>query len=175
MIAWTDAGYAGEDTKSQSGLVISWGGSIIVWRSSRQTVATLSTAEAELNAATLGWQIVEGLRYLLADFGIDVPTIKVLIDNKAALTIAMCGAAWRTRYFAVRGHRLHQEYERGRATLLHCPTKDMLADVLTKLAPAPVIQVLHDAMKGKFPHRETSLLPAKPVLMDDAGDVVPGA
>ena len=109
LIAWTDAGYAGEDTKSQSGLVISWGGSIIVWRSSRQTVATLSTAEAELNAATLGWQIVEGLRYLLADFGIDVPTIKVLIDNKAALTIAMCGAAWRTRYFAVRGHRLHQE------------------------------------------------------------------
>ena len=73
LIAWTDAGYAGADTKSQSGLVVSWGGSIIVWRSSRQTVATLSTAEAELNAATLGWQIVEGLRYLLADFGSKCP------------------------------------------------------------------------------------------------------
>ena len=62
LLAWTDAGYAGQDTKSQSGLIISWGGSIFVWRSSRQTVSTLSTAEAELNAATLGWQIVEGLR-----------------------------------------------------------------------------------------------------------------
>ena len=51
----------------------------------------------------------------------------------------------------------------------------MLADVLTKLAPAPVIQVLHDAMKGKFPHRETSLLPVQPVQMDDAGDVIPVA
>ena len=27
--AWTDAGYAGADTKSQSGLIIRWGGSII--------------------------------------------------------------------------------------------------------------------------------------------------
>ena len=61
LIAWTDAGYAGQDTESQSGLIVSWGGSIIVWRSSRQTVATLSTAEAEINAATLGWQIVGGL------------------------------------------------------------------------------------------------------------------
>ena len=56
--AWTDAGYAEADTKSQSGLIIRWGGSIIVWRSSRQTISALSTAEAELNAATLGWQIV---------------------------------------------------------------------------------------------------------------------
>ena len=159
LVAWTDAGYAGQDTKSQSGLIVSWGGSIIVWRSSKQTVATLSTAEAEVNAATLGWQIVEGLRYLLADFGLEVPKIKVMIDNKAALTITMCGAAWRTRYFAVRGHRLHQEYEMGRAELVHCPTKEMLADALTKLATAPVIQVLHEAMNGILPHCEPSSLP----------------
>ena len=55
LVAWSDAGYAGSDTKSQSGLIIAWGGSIITWRSSRQTVSTLSTAEAELNAATLSW------------------------------------------------------------------------------------------------------------------------
>jgi len=46
LVAWTDAGFAGSDTKSQNGLVITWGGSIIVWRSSRQTVSALSTAEA---------------------------------------------------------------------------------------------------------------------------------
>ena len=63
--AWTDAGYAGTDTKSQSGLIVMWGGTIITWRSSRQTVSTLSTAEAELYAAALGWQIVEGLRLLI--------------------------------------------------------------------------------------------------------------
>ena len=63
LIAWSDAGFAGTDTKSQSGLVITWGGSIITWRSSRQSVSTMSTAEAELNAAALAWQIVEGSRF----------------------------------------------------------------------------------------------------------------
>ena len=62
LVVWSDAGFAGSDTRSQSGLVIAWGGSIITWRSSRQTVSALSTAEAELNAAALAWQIVEGVR-----------------------------------------------------------------------------------------------------------------
>ena len=96
-----------------------------------------------------------------------------MIDNQAALTIAMCGAAWRTRYFAVRGHRLHQEYETGRAELVHCPTKAMLADALTKLAAAPVIQVLHEAMDGNFLHCKPQSLPVEPVPLDDAGDEVP--
>jgi hypothetical protein len=146
--AWTDAGYAGQSTRSQSGLIIMWGNSIVTWRSSKQTVDALSTAEAELNAAVLGWQIVEGLRLLLHDFGIVVPSVKVMIDNQAALTIAKCGANWRTRYFAVRGHRLHLEHECGRATLLHCPTAVMIADTLTKLASPVVIEVLHQAMQG---------------------------
>ena len=76
-------------------------------------MSSLSTAEAELNGATLGWQILEGLRLSLVAFGIILPTIAVMVDNQAALTIAKCGANWRTRYFAVRGHRLHEEHERG--------------------------------------------------------------
>ena len=168
--AWTDAGFAGSDTKSQSGLIVVWGGSLIVWRSSRQSVSALHTAEAELNAATLGWQIVEGLRILIDDFGINLPRIQVLIDNQAALTITKCGANWRTRYFAVRGHRLHEEHQIGRAELLHCPTKAMLADALTKLAPAPVIQVLHEAMRGRIIPFRVSTSPGPGNPADEAGD-----
>jgi hypothetical protein len=179
LIAWTDAGFAGADTKSQTGVVISWGGSIITWRSSRQSVSALSTAEAELNAATLGWQILEGLRLLIRDFGIVLPTITVMIDNQAALTIAKCGTNWRTRYFGVRAHRLHEEHEIGRARLSHCPTKVMLADALTKLSPAPVIQVLHDYMQGHstivskqhgLPVCKTSTTPGRALSSDEAGD-----
>ena len=77
--------------------------------------------------------------------------MKVLIDNQAALIIIKCGANWRTRYFAVRGHRLNEEHTAGRAELLHCPTKVMLADALTKLATAAVIAILHMAMYGIIP------------------------
>ena len=149
LTAWSDAGYAGPDTKSQSGMVIVFGGTIIVWRSSRQTVATLSPAEAELNAATLAWQVCEGVRLLISDLGIQIPKVRIMIDNKAALTIAECGASWRTRYFSVRGHRLHEEYTTGRASLEHCKTDVMLADALTKMAPISVVSTLHAAMHGE--------------------------
>ena len=64
-------------------------------------MSTLSTAEAELNAATLGWQIIAGMRLLVNELGFQVPSVHLLLNNKAALTIADCGASWRTRYFAV--------------------------------------------------------------------------
>ena len=63
----------------------------------------------------------------------------------------------RTRYFVVRGHRLHEEHSREAAELVHCPTLGMVADSLTKLAPASVIQVLQnlkpalpDVFSGSF-------------------------
>ena len=88
LVAWTDAGFAGTDTKSQNGLVITWGGSIVVWRSSRQTVAALSTAEAEFNSAAGGWQIIEGLRLLISELADhELESVILLVDNKAAFTI----------------------------------------------------------------------------------------
>ena len=53
--------------------------------------------------------------------------------------------------FHVRGNRLHDECVIGRASLVHCPTKIMLADALTKLAATPMIEVLLEAMKGNLP------------------------
>ena len=67
------------------------------------------------------------------------------------LTIAQCGATCRTRYFAVRGARLHEEHAAGRASLEYCKTGDMLTDALIKLTPAPVIAILHSAMHGELP------------------------
>ena len=92
MVARSDAGEAGADARQQSGLVIMWGVSIIVWRSSTQTVSTLSTVEAELNAATSAWQIFEGARLLVSDLGFQIPSVRLLLDNGASITIASCGA-----------------------------------------------------------------------------------
>ena len=170
---WTDAGYAGTNTHSQSGLVVTWAGSIIVWRSSRQSVSALSTAEAELYSATLGWQIVEGLRQLITNYGVRIARLRIFIDSQAALTIAKCGANWRTRYFAVRGHQHHEEHARGAIELLHCPTAGMVADALTKLATAPVIEVLHSAMEGLLPQHPSDA-PAAGQASRQASDVACG-
>ena len=111
LLVYSDAGFAGADTKSQNGLVIMWAGSIITWRSSRAALSALSKAEAELCAAALGWQVTKGIRYLLNTLRIFPKQVDVMIDNKAALTAASLGATWRTRYYAVRAKRLLDKVE----------------------------------------------------------------
>ena len=155
LVVYSDAGFAGADTKSQSGLVILWGGSIITWRSSKASLSALSTAEAELCAAALGWQVTEGLRYLLMTLNLHASAIRVMIDNKAALTAATLGASWRTRYYAVRAARLLEESAQEQVIISHCPTKLMVADGLTKLATAEVLEDLRRVMNGQ--HRTAAL------------------
>ena len=121
-----------------------------------------------------GWQIIEGLRHLLAELGVVVEQTQLQLDNKAALTIAECGAQWRTRYFGVRASRLHKEHTLGRVALGHSPTADMVADSLTKLAPAPVLAKLHAAMRGQLPalalRHSRSTDPGPRNSSDPAGD-----
>ena len=171
---YTDAGFAGASTKSQNGLVVLWGGSIVTWRSSRASLSALSTAEAELCSAALGWQVTEGIRYMLASLGVVVPSTTVLIDNSAALTAAQLGATWRTRYYAVRAQRLLEEGRRGTATLLYCPTLEMVADALTKLASKEVLAVFRDVMNSILPKtaraNRTSVDPGPQNSGDEAGD-----
>ena len=174
MRIYTDAGFAGPDTKSQNGMVICWGGSIITWRSSRGALSALSTAEAELCSAALGWQVGEGVRYFLSTLSIFPARLEVLIDNRAALTTASLGATWRTRYYAVRAHRLLQEHQAGKIILTYCPTKVMVADALTKLAGGEVITILLTAMDSRLPTRlpghSTSATPGPSNRGDIAGD-----
>ena len=129
LIAWSAAGYAGLNTKAQSGLFLSWAGAPLLWRSSRQTVSSLSTAEAELGAGALTWQITEGMRSLLEEWGIKLEPIKLLMDNDAAIAITEQGPNWRTRYFNVQASRIQEEILKGRIILGHEPTKTMIADL----------------------------------------------
>ena len=70
LVTWSDAGYGGVGTKAQTGVLISWGGNVMTWRSSRQSSPALSTCEAEVAAAAMAFQITEGLRFLLEEWGV---------------------------------------------------------------------------------------------------------
>ena len=149
LYVWSDAGFAGISSKSQTGILVKWGDAIILWRSSRQTVSALCTAEAELIAAALAYQVVQGLRILLEEWGLQFEASVMKVDNTAAITIATHGGSWRTRYFAVRGNRINEEIQRKTIVLEHEPTKHMLADAMTKLGTADMLSNVRDAMAGK--------------------------
>ena len=87
LVCWSDAGYGGVGTKAQTGVLIAWAGAVVLWRSSRQPTAALSTCEAEVSAAALAFQVLEGLKSLLEEWGIHVRCPLLLVDNQSALTV----------------------------------------------------------------------------------------
>ena len=151
LIAWSDAGFAGASTKSQSGSALAWAGAIIQWRSSKQHNSALSTCEAEVAAAAATWQVTEGLLCLLQEWQAKVVTPVLLVDNKSAIVVCDSGGSWRTRYFAVRAARISEEVRGERLSLRYCRTDAMVADTLTKLVSALLLEKFRAAMDGKFP------------------------
>ena len=151
LISWSDASFAGVSTRSQTGVIVIWEGAVVLWRSSRQTSSALSTCEAEVAAAATSWQITEGLKALLDEWGADVGKPILLVDNKSALKVSELGGTWRTRYFAVRAARLQEESAADRISLRYCPTDDMMGDGLTKAASGQVLAKLRDCCHGKLP------------------------
>ena len=74
------------------------------------------------------WQVTEGVRVLLEEWGVQFSMVRLLLDNAAAISIAENGSTWRTRYFGVRGSRITEEVQKERLLLGHQPTKAMVAD-----------------------------------------------
>ena len=85
---FSDAGFAGASTKSQSGLAIIWGGSLITWRSSQAALSALSTAEAEFVALVKGVCETKGIASIMRDLtGVETGVISTYADASAAIGI----------------------------------------------------------------------------------------
>ena len=84
-----------------------------------------------------------------------------MLDNMASIRVTEQGASWRTRYFEVRGHRIREEIAKGTVKVHHEGTTRMLADGLTKLPKADVMETLRQAMHGVLPPAATTALKKK--------------
>jgi hypothetical protein len=77
-----------DQMKSTSGYVFTLAGGVVSWRSSKQTVSTHSTKEAELVALDSAALEAEWLRYLLSGLPIlakPIPVVLVYCDNTSVL------------------------------------------------------------------------------------------
>jgi hypothetical protein len=137
-------GYTDADGASQphrhaiSGYAFFIDGGAVSWRSRKQEIVTLSTAEAEYVAATHAAKEAAWLRRLKGELltPISSPTI-IYCDNQAALKLATDdNYRARTKHIDIRYHFIRQVVSAGEIVVVYCPTDDMTADVLTKALPA---------------------------------------
>ncbi|CAE6966013.1 RE1 [Symbiodinium sp. CCMP2592] len=82
LVMYCDAAYAPQGDRSHGGWVVTYGGIPIVWRSGRQQMVTLSTAESELLSMIDGAVAMMGVESLLADIGEQVTEREIVKYNQ---------------------------------------------------------------------------------------------
>ena len=148
-VGYSDSSWADDDTRhSTSGVVFMYAGGPVLWLSKRQSVVALSTAEAEYVAAFDATREAAWLRQLYLDItGCECTPLTLYIDNTSAICIANNSATTkRSKHMDVRYHYVREEVNSLHIKTVHCPTVEMIADILTKPVPRP----RYDELRSKL-------------------------
>ena len=108
----------------------------------------LSTAEAEFVAATEVAKDVLWVRGLLTELGMPPKSPAVIFeDNQACVAmIRNSSVTARNRHFAVKMAWLREQVEAGSLRFAYVASKNNLADIFTKILPAPLFSSLRDRL-----------------------------
>jgi len=136
LYAYVDSAYADcpITRRSTMGYTIMLNGAVVSWRSKRQPIVALSTAEAEYIAACYAAQEIVALRTLLDRLGFrqQNPTC-CYEDNQACILLAGEPVfRERSKHIDVRWHFVREATRNFILQLVPCSTHNMIADALTK-------------------------------------------
>ena len=130
---FADASFCAGADRSQSGMILQWNDAPVAWLSLRQPTASLSTAEAELQAGIDCMTLAEGFTELFRELE-GIPLKCVLYgDNQGAVTVLQIPqGAWRTRHLRLKASWFLQQVEDNKYPVYHVPGQFMLGDICTK-------------------------------------------
>ncbi|UYV72131.1 hypothetical protein LAZ67_9001917 [Cordylochernes scorpioides] len=141
-----DADWGGNlaDRKSQTGLVFFLAGGPIAWESKKQQTVALSSTESEYIALCEAGKEAVYLRALLDEMGfgelLNEPTV-LKTDNQGAQQLARNPVHHaRTKHIDIKWHYIRSICSDGLIEVVHIPTQENVADILTKGLP----RVLYD-------------------------------
>jgi len=141
LMGYGDADYAGDRDRRRSttGFAFMLHGGVISWKSQLQKTVATSTAEAEYMAACATTKEAMWLKTLLAGLGSPVSgPIKLATDNEACLAIIKHHVTSpKAKHIDVAYHFSREQVALGTIDYRHCPTEQMVADILTKPLSRP--------------------------------------
>ena len=107
---------------------------IAYWSRKQKTGVADSTCYGELDAATIGLKEAIFVKHLFEDFGVKLGPIHACCDNKAAIdVIHNPGVTKKTAHYERRLFFCREAYQDDKAVFHLVPTKEMMADSLTKI------------------------------------------
>nr|XP_016449164.1 PREDICTED: uncharacterized mitochondrial protein AtMg00810-like [Nicotiana tabacum] len=153
--AYSDSDWAAcpDTRKSVTGFCIFLSDSLIGWKSKKQPVVSLSSAEAEYRALSKVVTELSWLSRLLVDLDVSSSSpISVFCDNMAAIHIAKNPVFHeRTKHIEVDYHFIRTTLAEGLIQLFHVSTTNQLADLFTKSLPGATHQFFSGKLKVVSP------------------------
>nr|XP_040254971.1 uncharacterized mitochondrial protein AtMg00810-like [Aegilops tauschii subsp. strangulata] len=150
LVAYSDADWAGcpDTRRSTSGYCVYLGPSLISWSSKRQPTVSPSSAEAEYRAMANAVAECSWLRQLLQELLLDVPKATIVYcDNVSAVCLSANHVHHRrTKHIELDIHFVREQVALGRIRVLHVPTAQQFADVMTKGLPTPTFEEFRSSL-----------------------------
>lgn len=134
LVAFADADWGGDrdDRKSTSGNVIQIGGNTVSWKTSKQKLVSLSTAEAEFISASDVSKDIIWIRHLLCEINCEQKKSTVFFEDKQTAIRWANEGVRNAKHFAIRRHFVDEAVKAGIISIQYCSSENMLADVMTK-------------------------------------------
>ena len=145
LVGYADADWALQDHRhSISAYVFQIDSGSISWNCQKQSIVALSSIEVEFITLTHAAKEALCLQHFITEVfqPLEFP-IQIYSDNQFTITIAYGNQMHaHTKHFDIRLYFHRDTIENKKITLEHLPTKQMVADILTKGLPSPHTQVL---------------------------------
>ncbi|XP_013594420.1 PREDICTED: uncharacterized mitochondrial protein AtMg00810-like [Brassica oleracea var. oleracea] len=141
----SDWGGCPDDRRSVTGYTMFLGNSLVSWRSQKQDIVSMSTAEAEYRAMSMATKEIMWYCGILKSLRVPFsPPPYLYCDNTVALYIATNSIFHeRTKHVEFDCHKVRECIVRGILKTMYVRTDNQLADVLTKaLYPAPFRDII---------------------------------
>ena len=144
IVAYSDADWAGcpDTRRSTSGYCVYLGDALVSWSSKRQPTVSRSSAEAEYRAIANAVSECCWLRQLLGELSVPVDKATlVYCDNVSSVYMASNPVHHRrTKHIELDIHFVREKVAVGDVRVLHVPTGQQFADIMTKGLPSSVFQ-----------------------------------
>ena len=148
--AFTDADWAGcpDTRRSTSGFCVFLGDALISWSSKRQATVSRSSAEAEYRGVANAVAECIWLRQLLGELSTPVTKAAlVYCDNVSAVYLSANPVHHRrTKHVELDIHFVRARVALGEFRVLHIPTRQQLADIMTKGLPSDVFSEFRSSL-----------------------------